>query len=276
MFLKYFCISLFFLSCSGFLISNNSSNLKWILKLIDATQKSNVHFINFDNQSAIQELLLGSDFKFTWQFLDINKIKISNGRKIDATILRISNQQEFEAFHKILKHEIFRFNGFFIILNEGNLNVDEIFTKLWKIWIYNVNVLVMDSRTISMFTYYPFYGTSCSNTKAFKINELDVESQKWKTENFFPKKFKNLHGCKIRTGSYQNAPKFMAEKNNSRKFYGAEVDLVELVAERLNFEAEINEKEADRGTVYKNKTSTGLLGYAYRNELDLVSLWLKK
>lgn len=245
-----------------------------ICELIRASKSSMVHFVNLKNIRKINFGEFSSDYNVSYHFFEIRKIKTNARRKIETTILPISNMSEFEEFYEMIKPEDFRYDGHFIILSEEkSLDVEKIFFKMWKLWIFNVNILLIDASIIPMFTFYPFTNTSCNSTKAIKINEFDMKSTTWKTKIFFPFKFKNLYGCPIRVGSFKKAPFFIVKSNgnDSIHFSGIDVDFIKIFGSVLRFTPKFHEKDAVVGRIFKNGTSTGLLGYAYRNQVDLVT-----
>jgi hypothetical protein len=255
----------------GFLELKNEEFLpRVVLNLAERTKRSTVHLINHD-EDFVSEFSNISNKKFTLQIFDISKIKISKNKKIGVAILKISSMDDFEKFYKMIKPENFLYNGYYIIFAKKEIEMEKIFAKFWKIWIFNVNILIQDSENFSIFTFMPF-NDSCNSTKPIEINQFNSTSMKWKSNNFFPEKFKNLHGCDIKIGSYKTEPGFMPQNNSdgTTTYTGIDVEIVYIFASLLHFTPKFIEKEFSVGSIFKNKTATGLLGYAYRNEVDFI------
>jgi Ligated ion channel L-glutamate- and glycine-binding site len=107
---------------------------------------------------------------------------------------------------------------------------------------------------------------------AVKINTFDGIALKWSTNDFFPKKFKNLNTCVIKAGSYENAPGTIVikTKNESEISHGYEVELIRLLADSLNFTVEFKLFPISTGSVLANKTATGLIKRAYEGQVDFI------
>lgn len=219
----------------------NIAATKMISRLIQESEKSTVHVIN-SNSEIIESFLRSHDLQITVKMENLGTISISENRKIAAMLMQLESYDDFERFVRLVKTELFRFDGYFVIIyaNENLQEIERIFSKLWKIYIYNVNVLVKNptsSNLISMLTYMPFFDQSCNNTNIVQINEFDTNSMKWSKNVFFPAKFKNLNGCLIRVIAFENVPFFII--NNTRtgqeKYTGTNVDLVNLLGNELNF-----------------------------------------
>lgn len=254
----------------------NIATTRMISRLIQEYEMPTVHFINSNNQ-IIESFLRLHDLNIAIKMENLTKISKSQGRRIGAMLAQLKNYGEFERFVSLIKTELFLYDGYFLIIYEnGNLQeIEKIFSKLWKIYIYNVNILVTSaiaSNLISMLTYMPFNNHSCNNTKSIQINEFDINSMNWTTNVFFPAKFKDLNRCLLRVGSFINTPAFIKikTKNGSERYTGSNVDLTHLLSEILNFTLRIEEDEIVMNSSFQNYSISSLLKKVVDNELDFL------
>lgn len=252
----------------------NIATTKMISKLIQESEKSTVHLIN-SNSEIIESFLRSHDLQITVKMENFRNISISEGRRIGVMLVQLKSYGEFQRFVSLIKTELFIYDGYFLIIYENrNLQeIEKIFSTLWKIYIYNVNMLITSAvspNLFSMLTYMPFSNQSCNNTKTIHINEFDINLMKWSTNVFFPAKFKDLNRCMLRVGSFVNIPAFIINitTNGSERYTGTNVDLTYLLSDILNFTLQIIEYEVVLGSVYKNKTATSLLTKIMANEVD--------
>lgn len=254
-----------------------SVTVETISRLIEESQRSKVLVVNLNSEILENLIELQHNIGISIQLSDLKGLKFSDNQKIGATILHLVNYDEFDQFYVEIRTEKFFHDGYFIIIYEGD-DVDEIekmFSKFWRVHIYNVNVLVLNSNSsnlMSVFTYMPFSNESCGNTKPIQINEFDKSSMKWMTNEFFPKKFNQLNRCPIRFGCYEYNPDIVIHRNvsGSKEIAGVIVDIGMMFSDILNFTLNLIEYEQGTGTVFKNKTATALLSRLLKNEIDLI------
>lgn len=164
---------------------------------------------------------------------------------------------------------------FIIILEESSLsNMESIFDVFWKHFFYDVSVVTkaQNSSKASMFTFLPFSGQTCGDTKPIKINEFDEVKLKWTTNIYFPKKFKNLQKCSIRAGAFINPPAIMMNilVDGSKEYEGITYEILRNIALSLNALLEIKIYPVEPGLFFPNKTASGLMKRAYEREVDLI------
>lgn len=97
---------------------------------------------------------------------------------------------EFDTFYSSIEPETFLYDGHFIIFFEkGNIHeIEEIFSKLWKIYIYNVNVLAtnaISSHLVSLFTFMPFFGDSCDLSNQASESSVAGKSERYRNTRRF-------------------------------------------------------------------------------------------
>lgn len=255
----------------------NTAETKMITKLIEESKRATVLFMNL-NSEILESFVQSPDLPITMYVNDL-KTNIFNTKtgKIGATILHFLCYAEFESFNGLIQNDTFLDGGHFVIIyDSGNIReIEKIFSNFWKIYIYNVVVLVtnaMSSDLVSVFTYMPFINESCNNSEAIRINEFNKTSMTWDTNVFFPKKFKQLNRCPLRYGCYNNRPNYIIERSESGLpiFSGWIIDIVNMFSNILNFSLNFLAYESDMGVIYKNKTATALLKRILNNEVDLI------
>lgn len=226
------------------------------------------------NEDAIESVLseVGDDFLIQIESFD----KVSSRRKRFFAIFIVDDIKLFIKYCSEFSDEKFRFNGFFLIIlrKHANKDIKNIFQVFWDKFIFNVNVLVkaQSSSKAFLITFFPFNGKSCNDVSPTMINEFDGETATWKSEVFFPKKFKNLQQCLIKVGGYNTPPELIVTKlaNGSTIYAGLSIDIIKEFALTLNFSFEFKPYQNFLGEIYANKTATGLLNGAYSRDVDFI------
>lgn len=254
--------------------TGNLVTTKMISKLVEESSKSVWLFIDL-NSDILDNFVKSHNLAIT---VEVSDLSSHNNRKHNAVILHLRNFVEFQHFFSLIRPESFFYDGHFIILyDRDNIQeIEKIFAMFWKVYIYNVNVLVVhhlnSTDSVRMFTHMPFAKESCHNTRTTLINEFNETTMTWSTNIFFPNKFRQMNRCPIRYGCYQFTPAVIVETNvnGSRVFSGLNVDILRALSEVLNFTALFVELRQEGGIIFKNKTATGMLQKAIANEVDLV------
>lgn len=195
-------------------------------------------------------------------------------RRRGFTIIFIDELESFYIFLHKVSPETFKFKGFYLIVSmKSSIDIGKMFDAMWKLMIFNVDVLIYDwsLESINLTTFLPFSDGTCNNLKPVKINEFNISTMRWKNSDFFPKKFKNLQQCSIRVGTYESAPGLIIRNvKNKTEIYGFEGDMFNVIAARLNFTMNITAVTYGGGSVDKNGTATGLVEKIMLNEFDLI------
>lgn len=224
-----------------------TSTAKMISRLIEESKRSTMLFINL-NSEILDNFARFHNMHLTTEVNDMKATsKFIRERKFDATILHLENYTAFENFFPIIRREDFLYDGHFIIVYDSadEQEIEKIFSKFWKAYIYNVNVLVTDeisSDLVSVFTYIPFPNESCGDTKPIRINVFNKTTMNWTTTEFFPKKFKQLNRCPLRFVGYDNRARFKLNESESgmNRYSGIDVDIVILFSNAMNFSLNIS------------------------------------
>lgn len=201
--------------------------------------------------------------------------------KKTLSIFVIENFREFRKIYKKISREIFKFHGFFlVVLVNGEIpEIQKIFKFLWKIQIYNVNLMFENENgEVIVKTFQPFTPESCNETSPIQINSF--KNGKFVNNPAFVKKMRNLHNCPIRVAVTNNSEPYIIERftpNGTRLLSGRDISVATTLAEILNFKV-VYSYIGDEGYFYPNKTSMGVLKSIVDNKTDLAisNLWLKK
>lgn len=191
----------------------------------------------------------------------------------------------FEDFLKVLSSLIpnhYLFRGFYlIILTNGEiLELHEIFKHVWKLQIYNVNVMFEGPfGDVIVKTFMPFNDGDCNDTTPVLINKFANGKFVNDVMNFFPDKMEDLHNCPMRVATSNNAePYIFAEilpaGNYSLK--GRDISLVETLSQSLNFKLEIV-FVGDEGFLHEDGSAKGPFELLLKKQADLIvaDYWLK-
>lgn len=93
---------------------------------------------------------------------------------------------------------------------------------------------------------------------------------KWETKNFFPEKFKDLHQCPIKCGTFKLDPAIIVKHgtNGSVHLSGFDVDIFSELMQSVNAAVKFTVYPIDTGKIYPNGTATGLLGHTMNGDVD--------
>ena len=117
-----------------------------------------------------------------------------------------------------------------------------------------------------MYTYFPYAPKKChSSLPEFYLSFRDIRenyAQFQVNKPLFPRKVKNMHGCKLAVSTWTYAPYIYVETDPEDgkflKLHGIEGLIISTLAEMMNFKIEIKLPDPlDRGDVYPNGTATG-------------------
>lgn len=213
--------------------------------------------------------------KFEWL------TKINEGRR-RCLIFLIESFLGFLEIYSAISPINFRFNGFYIIvLTSGEIpEVEDIFKLLWKIKIFNVNIMFEGSSdAILVKTFLPFTIGNCNDTRPVLINEFRNGTFVNGVKKFYPRKMKNLNGCPIRVATSLVNESYFSVKpfpNGSFELSGRDFELVKLLSLALNFNINFTYM-GDKGHMFNNDTGVGSMKELKEGRADMIvgDYWLK-
>lgn len=198
----------------------------------------------------------------------------------DCAIFAVNNfdafLQDYEKYFSSCK-----FNGFYLIVLVGEVHkAQSIFALLWKLQIYNVNIMFEDPQgSVRVETFMPFNAGKCNDTSSVLINTYRVGKFINGVENFYPDKIRNMHNCSVRVATSNEAEPFViAERltNGASKLSGRDIDIMRALSESLNFSLHFTFVGL-YGYLFDNGTAAGAFLELKSGKADLIiaDYWLK-
>lgn len=215
------------------------------------------------------ELLFKCEPKYLVR-LDIHTKVMNIPKRVKKNIIFLLDTVEsFDVLKAQISPSKFDFNGnyLFVLVSSHTVDVVQIFNAMWLKNIYNVNVIYEAKNEIILTTFRPFESSkSCGDTRPKIINKF--RAGKFENDLIFPPKMGNFNGCPLRVVTFEDEDVVMRTSSNDLHGYGAE--LLQVLAEKLNFKPHINFLTEDfaYGIVFDNGTAVGSLGELYHNRSD--------
>lgn len=204
-------------------------------------------------------------------------IRMDNHTKIVTTpkrlkinvIFLLDTLESFDILNTQITSSKFNNHGhyLFVLVYGHKFDLAHIFSAMWTKYIYNVNVIYEAGNEIILTTFQPFESSkSCGDTRPKIINKF--RDAKFENDLIFPHKMGNFNGCPLRVVTFEDEDVVMRTSSNDLRGYGAE--LLQVLAEKLNFKPDINFLTEDfaYGIVFDNGTAVGSLGALYHNRSD--------
>lgn len=211
-----------------------------------------------------------------------SKIQLLRGRKRHFSIFFIESFEEFIEIYNVITAKSFRLNGYYlIVLVKGEIEeVQEIFKLLWKLQIFNVNVIFeAENQEVLVNTFVPFNDRSCNDTTPIVVNTFKYGKFKNDVSTFFARKMNNLQNCSIEIAVTSLSEPYVFAKelsNGGYHFAGQDVNLVRALSHTMNFFANFTFIE-NVGFIFENGSAEGSFQLLLDGETDLVvSGWLLK
>jgi hypothetical protein len=256
-----------------------------------ATKMSTIPTINlisaedsnkFRVKDFIDELLAKAlpSSKFALRLESAAKLRAINKRRRLNNIFVLETFVEFLQLKRKITAENFKFNGHYphslLVFISGEIKeVQEIFQILWKLQIYNVNVMFEDENgEVLVQTFMPFNAQNCNETTPILINKFKDGKFINGTDKFFPNKMKNLHNCPIRIAISNDIDPFIFVK--SENLSGRDIALANVLAESLNFSIYYT-YIGPEGFLLENGSAIGTLKVLldHKADLSISDWWLK-
>jgi Ligated ion channel L-glutamate- and glycine-binding site len=210
------------------------------------------------------------------------KNKKSTKLQRQLTIVIIEKFVDFLDIQRKFVQFSFKFNGNFLIVltNRQIKEVQEMFRILWKLQIFNVNVMFEgENKEVLVQTFMPFNAQNCNDTTPVLINIFKDGTFVNGTLNFFPQKIKNLHNCPVRVAiSTDQKPYVIQNKfpNGSYSLNGGDIDLINVLSSSLNFRINLT-YIGEQGYFLSNGTAVGPLKALLDGNADFsVAGWFLK
>lgn len=195
------------------------------------------------------------------------------GNRKRFVIILMKSFGDFLKIYNSFSLKAFKYNGFYLIilLKSEFSEIQNIFTLLWKLQIYNVNVVYEKQDDVVVETFMPHNDKSCNDTKPVIVNRFINGKFERSLENVFVDKMKNLHNCPVRVSISNDVEPFVFAKyfsNGTYQLEGQDVDLIETLAESLNFKVDFT-YVGEVGYFLANGSGRGPLKILFDNKADL-------
>lgn len=235
----------------------------------------------------IDEILPEIGSRITIRWVNLTEQHTSDWKiRYFFNMLLIDSLEMFHAILPKIKSNHFDFGGYYLIIFEkASMNdLRNVFQRFWDLYIHNVNVIAKHSvnGSISIQTFIPFSEFGCNKTDPTTIATFFNGQFTPRTAVYFPGKFLDLHKCPIKVTTFESlAPSVLRQDfiNGSYRLYGRDIDVVNALADEINFSPDIFYilQYGGWGILYPNGTATGSMGRAIRREADFVlgNLYLK-
>jgi len=203
-------------------------------------------------------------YAFEAESIEMLNIYSSSPDPYRNTVLIVDSIAAFEAHKTFINAKKFKYSGFHIvILLNGNIkDVHKIFAHYWSELVYNVIALINQNGTL-LLNFEPFKDPQkCGNTSPKIINRF-VDG-KFVKDLTLIKRFDNLNRCPVNAITFEDAVAVTKAilPDQSTTLRGHEINMIQTIAEMLNFTLKIRFREGagQWGYIYKNGTCT--LGFA--------------
>lgn len=265
-----FMVFISFTGFSGSFFDKSVNDLtKATLFALQLSETRNLNIVvNFSSTYLIQtveELTQLSSGTITLNLIDLARAnKFSEG---STTLFILEDESQL-----ISSDEIKFSSGKLLILlyNESQIEEKRIFSYFWNFYACNVNIIFVNKENvIQMSTFTPFSSDKCHNMESKIINVYDSNQGKWKNQEIFPNKLRNFHECPLKIWTFEFETGVIAA--NSTKVYGYEVEIVQSIAQLMNFTPQfniLNEAKA-WGFLLENGTSGGVIKKVIDKQADI-------
>lgn len=150
-------------------------------------------------------------------------------------------------------------------INQRLSNLERIFARLFALQVIDVNVLMLDNEdTLQIYTYFPFKKTDCESLQAeiyMSFEQMkDIESS---LKIFYPNKIENMYACPVKVALINFPPYItfntMANDSIPYNIEGSEGNILQVLADSLNFTLRLTDNIYNIGSVFENGTSNGTI-----------------
>lgn len=242
------------------------------------------HSVNSKLKDFSENLLSKSfpSLKAVYRQESSTKLTTIVGRRKRYVIIAIEHFEHFSEIYSKMLPRYFRFSGLYLIvlLQGAFVEIQEIFGLLWKLQIYNANVMFADELgTVFVQTFMPFKSFNCSDTSPKLLDKFVGGKFLKGTRNFFPEKMKNLSNCPVRISVSNTTEPFVITRYSEHSGYnisGLDVSLIDTLSASMNFKVNYS-FIGDVGHLLENGTGIGPLKALMDDKADIsVSGWLVK
>lgn len=181
-------------------------------------------------------------------------------------LIKISSIADFQDIIKKFTYKNFDYSGFYIIFFEAAeaKDVQEMFKKLWELYISNVNLIRLSNNSYKVETFVPFSPNGCNVTDPIQVATFKNGTFLTRPSDFFPEKFKNFYNCSFNVTTFETiGPAVLRTNfaNGTYKLHGRDVDILNTISEKLNFHPIIYYNSTYGGWGLMNADGSGYGGF---------------
>ncbi|XP_055611349.1 uncharacterized protein LOC129757958 [Uranotaenia lowii] len=177
-----------------------------------------------------------------------------------------------------MNYESYDLSGFYFIVIVGSIGderaeiVGNIMNDLWKLDVFNVNVLVAGKAQVAIFTFYPYSSTHCGSVEPILWHNFS-SLQTIPKFDWYPNRLQTFYGCPLKGGTVDILPYSMLQlQRASTKIIhrGFEGDIIDLLKYKLNFTVQYKVPSTDElwGFIGERGKSTGLMKMIQEGDVD--------
>jgi len=247
-----------------------------IISTANSSDKENDDLLN---ELAYLVLKIGQNFI---QLTKVNELKIVRNRRKYCNFILVENFAGFEQFNKKLTTELFRYDGYFVVilLNGCISEMSEIFKVFGDKQVYNADVVCADVESAFVWTFFPFSQQKCGNIEPKLLMKVNKHLTTNALKDFFPLKVEDLYGCPVKVAVAADIEPFIfVEKfdNGTFRLYGRDIEMLIVLSELINFQIDYVFIGFD-GVFDDNFTATGGFRELSEGRADLLigDYWLKE
>jgi len=264
--------------------SQLTTTLELIVEALAESSCMNINVISSDKESddLLNEIafLVQKIGKVSLRVIDANELKFIPDRQKYCNFILVENFGSFKQFNKKLTKELFRFDGFYVVilLNGCITEMSEIFKLFWDKQIYNADVVCADVDSAFVWTFFPFSQQKCGNIEPKLLMKMN-EKATLNVNGFFPSKVEDLYGCPVKVAVATDIEPFIfVDKfdNGTSQLYGRDIEMLIVLSELINFRIDYVFIGFE-GVFVDNETATGSFKELYEGRADLIigDYWLK-
>lgn len=166
-----------------------------------------------------------------------------------------------KAFQSVdyLKIDSVETKHLFYIKNASTDDIENI--KMINFDAFNLNFLIeVNDTTIQLLGFTAFDKSTCQRFSLEVINTFCRRHRKWKNKEFFPKKNRNFHGCKLNFFFSWEPPKNFWSDDN--KPSGFNIDILNMLSVPLNFTVsyiDLNSQKSNQNLIELRILSMGMM-----------------
>lgn len=242
------------------------------LKLF-ASFKSTINFINLANMNkiVIDDILkeVSSELQYAVEITNESTKATSMELKF-CNVIIADKLEAVDDFLEKFSSEVYDARGYYLVITMksfGFEDVSKLFEQVWKVKIFNLNIIHEEEKEIFSTQFEFFTKNYCAGKfahKSFLTKKLTME-----TSELYANKRNDMHGCPVKVSTFGLSP-FVMKKDTM--LLGRDIELIKTISEALRFTLVFDYIEGNIpwGYLFENGTGTGAIAKLMNNETDVI------